>query len=146
MHSKKILEDTNFYLLDKLNLPDQFQTKKILEDTNFYLLDKLNLPDQFQTKNVLSISSNLFLKVWLFGFYGISTLVGHSMPNSVYIYIHIQPKISKWILRLVEFSISRISFVCTRLTNFKLSYFLVHHCLSQERQNIIYFDILEQIG
>ena len=36
---------------------------------------------------------------WLFGFYGISTFVGHSTPNSVYIYIHIQPKISKRILR-----------------------------------------------
>ena len=42
---------------------------------------------------------------WLFGIYGISTLVGHLTPNSVYIYIyiyiyththtHIQPKISK---------------------------------------------------
>ena len=36
---------------------------------------------------------------WLFGFYGISTFVGHSTSNSVYIYIHIQPKISKRILR-----------------------------------------------
>ena len=36
---------------------------------------------------------------WLFGFYGISTFVGHSTANSVYIYIHIQPKISKQILR-----------------------------------------------
>ena len=83
---------------------------------------------------------------WLFGFYGISTFVGHSTPNSVYIYIHIQPKISKRILRLVEFSISRISFVCTRLTSFKLSYFLVQLCLSQEGRNVIYFDVLGQIG
>ena len=44
---------------------------------------------------------------------------------SVYIYIHIQPKISKRILRKVEFSISGISFVCIRLTSFKLSYFLL---------------------
>ena len=36
---------------------------------------------------------------WLFGIYGISTFVGHSTPNSVYIYIHIQPKISKRISR-----------------------------------------------
>ena len=35
----------------------------------------------------------------LFGFYGISTFVGHLTPNSVYKYIHIQPKISKRILR-----------------------------------------------
>ena len=41
---------------------------------------------------------------------------------------------------------SRISFVCTRLTSFKLSYFLVQLCLSQEGQNVIYFDVLEQIG
>ena len=33
-----------------------------------------------------SLSCMLF--GWLFGFYGISTLVGHSTPNSVYIYIH----------------------------------------------------------
>ena len=78
---------------------------------------------------------------WLFGFYGISTFVGHSKPYSVYIYIHIQPKISKRILRFVKISISRISFVCTRLTSFKLSYFLV-----QEGQNVIYFDVLEQIS
>ena len=34
----------------------------------------------------------------LFEFYGISTLVGHLTPNSVNIYTHIQPKISKRIL------------------------------------------------
>ena len=72
--------------------------------------------------------------------------VGHSTPNSVYIYIHIQPKISKRILRSVEFSVSRISFVFTELTSFKLSYFLVQLCLSQEGQYVIYFDVLEQIG
>ena len=83
---------------------------------------------------------------WLLGFYGISTFVGYSTPNSVYIYIHIQPKISKRILRWVKFSIRRISFVCSRSTSFKLSYFLVQLCLSQERQKVIYFDILEQIG
>ena len=60
---------------------------------------------------------------WLVDFCGISTFVGHSAPNSVYIYIHIQPKISKRILRLVEFSISRISFVCTRLTRFSCHIF-----------------------
>ena len=38
---------------------------------------------------------------WLFVLYGISTLVGCLMPNSVYIYIyiHIQPKISTRILK-----------------------------------------------
>ena len=36
---------------------------------------------------------------WLFGFCGISTFVGHSGPNSVSLYIYIQPKISKRILR-----------------------------------------------
>ena len=41
----------------------------------------------------------LYCVGWLFGFYGISTFVGHSTPNSVYIYKHIQPKISKRILR-----------------------------------------------
>ena len=74
---------------------------------------------------------------WLFGFYGISTFVGHLTPNSVYKYIYIQPKISERILRYVKFSISKISFVCTRLTSFKLSYFLVQLCLSQEGHNVI---------
>ena len=38
---------------------------------------------------------------WLFGFYGIATLVGYLTPNYVYIYIYIyiQSKISKRILR-----------------------------------------------
>ena len=86
----------------------------------------------------------LLVVFWLFRFYGISTFLSHLTPNSVYIYTHIQPKISKRILRLVKFSISRISFVCTRLTSFKLSFFYI--CLSQEGQNVIYFDVLEQIG
>ena len=73
---------------------------------------------------------------WLFGVYGISTFAGHS--NSVYIYIHIQPKISKRILRWVEFSISRSSFVCTRLTSFKLSYFLVQLCQRSEKKSFNY--------
>ena len=38
------------------------------------------------------------------------------------------------------------SFVCTRLTSFKLSYFLVQFYLSQEGQNVINFDVLGQIG
>ena len=43
---------------------------------------------------------NCWLVGWLVGWiYGISTFVGDSMPNSVYIYIRIQPKISKRILR-----------------------------------------------
>ena len=41
-------------------------------------------------------SSVYFLVVgWLLGFYGISFFVGYSTPNSLYIYIDIQPKISK---------------------------------------------------
>ena len=40
-------------------------------------------------------SSMMWLVGCLFGFYGISTLVGHLTPNSVYIYIHIQPMMSK---------------------------------------------------
>ena len=36
--------------------------------------------------------------------------------------------------------------VCTKLTSFKLSYFLVQLCLFQEGQKIIYFDVLEQMG
>ena len=83
---------------------------------------------------------------WLVGFYGISISVGHSTSNSVYIYIHIQPKISKRILRYVEVSISRIASVCTRLTSFKLSYFLVNLWLFQEGENVINFDVFEQIG
>ena len=63
----------------------------------------------------------------------------------LYVYIHVQPKISKRILMKVKFSKSRISFLCTRLTIFNKSYFLVQLCLSQEGQNVIYFNV-EVVG
>ena len=50
---------------------------------------------QFSTKTVqfqIIQSSIRFGLVCLFGFYGISTFVGHSTPNSVYIYIHINQR------------------------------------------------------
>ena len=62
----------------------------------------LSGPESNGNEGVLHTAYELILMVrvgWLFGFYGISTFVGHSTPNSVYIYIHIQPKISKRILR-----------------------------------------------
>ena len=51
--------------------------------------------------------------------------------------IHIQPKISKRILRQAKFSISRISFVCTRLTSFKLSYFFGDNSVSLKKDRML---------
>ena len=48
---------------------------------------------------ILIYFKSSWLVGWLVVFYGISTFVGHSTPNSVYVYIRIQPKISKRILR-----------------------------------------------
>ena len=41
---------------------------------------------------------------------------------------------------------SRVSFVCTWLTSFNSSYSFVQPCLSQEGQNVIYFDVFEHIS
>ena len=86
-----------------------------------------------------------FSGCWLFRFYGVSTFVGYSTPNSVFMYIHSTKDF--WTnTKKVKFSMGRISFVCTWLTSFNSSYFFVKHCLSQEGQNVIYFDVFGQIG
>ena len=41
---------------------------------------------------------------------------------------------------------SRISYVCTWVTSCNSSYFFVKPCFSQEGQNVIYFDVFEQIS
>ena len=73
---------------------DSFKTYGSFKSTNYLALASLN---HFGLTNLKPNIHNLV--GWLFGFYGISTLIGYLTPNSVYIYIHIQPKISKRILR-----------------------------------------------
>ena len=79
----------------------------------------------------------------MFGFYGISTFVGYLNQNLLYGYT-----IS---LRFVnEYLVGKIfdqqDFICLHMVNrFPSVIFLVQPCLSQEGQNVIYFDVLEQI-
>ena len=67
----------------------------IFQKKFIYQKKKQKIVHKSKIRQVVFKSSSLLL----FGFYGISTFVGHLTSNSVYIYIHIQPKISKRILR-----------------------------------------------
>ena len=74
-------------------------------------------------------------------FYGVSTFVGYSTPNSVYIHI---PFTNEYLVGRIFY---KQDFTCLHLINsFNSSYFSVQPCFSQEGQNVIYFDVFEQFG
>ena len=63
-----------------------FRLNKLLDPAKL-IWDLLN-ENQWQTWRWCIIDKEIiWLFGWLFGFYGVSTLVGYLMPNSVYMYI-----------------------------------------------------------